>query len=190
MIRILDFSAALTGLLVAVPVIGLCMMIHRLTAKGSPIFAQPRVGRGEVIFTCYKLRTMAPGTPSLGTHEVGVAAVTPLGGFLRRFKLDELPQLWNVLKGEMSLVGPRPCLPGQTGVIEARRALGIYTVRPGVTGPAQVLGIDMSTPERLAAADAVWVANPTFLRYCRVLFATASGRGFGDRIKVLEPSDQ
>ncbi len=184
MIRALDVLAAAVALLIALPVIGVCVLIHRLTAKGSPIFQQARVGRGEAVFTLYKLRTMAPGTPNLGTHEVAAAAVTPLGGVLRRFKLDELPQLWNVLKGEMSLVGPRPCLPGQTAVIEARRAVGVYAVRPGVTGPAQVLGIDMSTPDRLAAADLVWVANPTFIHYCRVLFATASGRGFGDRIKT------
>lgn len=183
MIRALDFVAAVVGLLLTLPIVLIFMAIHCFTAKGSPIFAQARVGRGEVIFTCYKLRTMAPDTPSLGTHDVGVAAVTPLGRFLRRFKIDELPQLWNVLQGEMSLVGPRPCLPGQSEVMAARRALGVFACRPGVTGPAQVLRIDMSTPERLAAADLVWVASPTFLRYCKVLLATASGQGFGDRIK-------
>src|SRR5690606_22830348 len=115
--------------------------------------------RGEAVFVCYKLRTMAPGTPDRGTHEVSVAAVTPLGRFLRKMKLDELPQLWNVLVGEMSLVGPRPCLTSQGAVIAARRARGVYAVRPGVTGPAQVLGVDMSTPEQLAEIDASWVAN-------------------------------
>lgn len=183
MIRTLDVLAAIAGLVIALPVIGVCMLMHSLTAKGSPIFPQARVGRGEALFTCYKLRTMIPDTPNLGTHDVNASAVTPLGGFLRRFKLDELPQLWNVLKGDMSLVGPRPCLPSQAAVIEARRTVGVYAARPGVTGPAQVLGIDMSTPERLAAADLIWVVNPTILQYCRVLFATAIGRGFGDRIQ-------
>lgn len=183
MIRGMDILVALFGLICSAPVIAICVLIHHLTSRGSAIFVQPRVGRGEAVFTCYKLRTMAPGTPHVGTHEVSVSSVTPLGSVLRKLKLDELPQLWNVLVGDMSLVGPRPCLPSQEAVIAARRARGVYAVRPGVTGPAQVLGIDMSTPERLAEVDARWVANPGLGEYIRVLVATAVGRGFGDKVK-------
>lgn len=183
MIRGMDILVASIGLVCSAPVIAVCVIIHRLTSQGSAIFSQARVGRGEATFVCYKLRTMAPNTPHLGTHEVSAASVTPLGGVLRKLKFDELPQLWNVLIGDMSLVGPRPCLPSQDAVIAARRAQGVFAVRPGVTGPAQVLGIDMSTPERLAEVDAGWVANQSLGEYVRVLVATAGGRGFGDKIK-------
>jgi O-antigen biosynthesis protein WbqP len=183
MIRGLDVVVALLGLVCSAPVIAVCALIHHLTSRGSAIFAQTRVGRGEAPFVCYKLRTMTPDTPNLGTHEVSGASVTPLGGVLRKLKLDELPQLWNVLIGEMSLVGPRPCLPSQDAVIAARRAKGVFIVRPGVTGPAQVTGVDMSTPERLAEVDASWVANQSVAEYVRIVVATAGGRGFGDKIK-------
>lgn len=183
MIRGMDVFVALIGLICSAPIIAVCVAIHRLTSRGTAIFAQERVGRGEAPFICYKLRTMAPDTPNLGTHEVAVSSVTPLGGVLRKLKLDELPQLWNVLVGDMSLVGPRPSLPSQEQVIAARRERGVFAVRPGVTGPAQVLGIDMSTPTRLAEVDAAWVASQSLSEYVRVLVATAGGRGFGDRVK-------
>lgn len=183
MIRGIDIFVALIGLIVSLPVIVVCVIIHHLTSRGSAIFAQKRVGRAEASFVCYKLRTMTPGTPNLGTHEISVSSVTPLGGVLRKLKLDELPQFWNVLVGDMSLVGPRPCLPSQEAVIAARRARGVFAVRPGVTGPAQILGVDMSTPERLAEVDAGWVVNQSMGEYVRVLVATAGGRGLGDKIK-------
>jgi O-antigen biosynthesis protein WbqP len=96
---------------------------------------------------------MRPGTSSVATHLADVNAVTRVGRFLRRTKLDELPQLWNVLKGEMSLVGPRPCLFNQTELISERASRGVFDVRPGITGLAQIQGIDMSTPKLLAETD-------------------------------------
>jgi len=101
---------------------------------------------------------------------------------LRRSKLDELPQLWNVLKGEMSLVGPRPCLPSQTELIAARERLGVYAVRPGITGLAQVNGIDMSTPELLAKTDAHMMRTLNLGHYLRYLVQTVVGKGGGDAI--------
>src|SRR5690606_22873502 len=95
----------------------------------------------------------------LPTHEVGEKAVTPVGRTLRRLKLDELPQLWNVIGGEMSLVGPRPCLPTQRELIERRRALGVYALRPGITGLAQVEGIEMSERRKRAEKDAEYMRN-------------------------------
>lgn len=171
------------GLICAAPVIAVCIILHLFTSRGGPILAQARIGRNERIFTCYKLRTMDPGAPNVGTHEISAAVITPLGLVLRKLKFDELPQLWNVLIGDMSLVGPRPCLPSQDAVIVARRNLGVFAVRPGVTGPAQVLGVDMSTPERLAEIDSRWVVNQSLSEYLRVLVATARGRGFGDKVK-------
>ena len=183
MIRGMDVLLALIGLICSAPIIAICVIIHHLTSRGTAIFAQERVGRGEAPFICYKLRTMTPETPNVGTHEVAVSSVTPFGGVLRKLKLDELPQLWNVLVGDMSLVGPRPSLPSQELVIAARRERGVFAVRPGVTGPAQVMGIDMSNPTRLAEVDAGWVAAQSVGEYIRVLVATAGGQGFGDNVK-------
>lgn len=121
------------------------------------------------------------------THAVGQAALTPLGRFLRRSKLDELPQLLNVLRGEMSLVGPRPCLPTQTELVEARRKEGALTVKPGITGLAQVQGIDMSDPIRLAAVDGIYARTRSFWDDIWLIVQTVGGRGIGlDPARRLE----
>lgn len=184
LIRTLDILAAIVGGVAALPIVLVVGLLVRLGSPGPALFRQQRVGRNERVFVCYKLRTMAHGTPVVGTHEVSVAYVTPLGRWLRRLKLDELPQLWNVLRGEMSLVGPRPCLPTQVELIEARRARGVYDVRPGVTGPAQVIGLDMSTPLELAEKDAVWSRAPNLSDYVRLVFLTVVGKGQGDAIRA------
>lgn len=184
-IRVLDVVAAGAGLVLTGPVIlGLALAV-RATSPGPGLFAQPRLGRGERTFTCYKLRTMSLGTVSAGTHEISAAAVTPLGRSLRRLKLDELPQLWNVLVGEMSLVGPRPGLPSQTELRDVRRARGIFHVRPGVTGPGQVAGADMSDPPRLAALDATFADRPTVVAYIKYVLLTVIGRGQGDQVRGI-----
>jgi O-antigen biosynthesis protein WbqP len=122
---------------------------------------------------------MYTGTPNVPTHQVEPISVTPLGRYLRRFKVDEIPQLFNVLIGDMSLVGPRPCLPSQADLIEARRRLGVLKIRPGITGQAQVSGIDMSDAGRLAKVDAQYVQSQTFLGDLKLIFATLRGRGVG-----------
>lgn len=183
-LRFFDLVLSAAGLVVTSPFLLVAILVHRLTSSGSAIFAQKRIGRDERIFLCLKLRTMHVDTPQVATHQVSASAVTYLGRFLRRTKMDELPQLWNVLKGEMSLVGPRPCLPSQTVLIEARRARGVNELPPGITGPAQVLGVDMSDPERLARIDESWVHQWSLGRYFGILIATATGSGSGDRIGV------
>ena len=125
---------------------------------------------------------MKPETNSVGTHEVSQKQVTTWGRLLRKTKIDELPQLWNVLWGQMSLVGPRPCLPKQTQLIQARRALGVFEVRPGITGLAQIRGIDMSTPVLLAKTDAEMIRRMNLLNYFKYIFKTICGSGFGDRV--------
>lgn len=123
-------------------------------------------------FTLLKFRTMRPGTESVATHLVDKSAVTTFGQFMRNTKLDELPQLWNVLVGQMSLVGPRPSLCNQLKVIAAREKLGIYRVRPGITGLAQIRGIDMSTPELLAKTDKEMLDSFDAYHYCRYILST------------------
>jgi O-antigen biosynthesis protein WbqP len=122
-------------------------------------------------------------TPSVPTHDVKASHVTRVGRFLRRTKLDELPQLWNVLKGEMSFVGPRPCLPSQAELIEERLKRGVLALRPGITGISQIRGIDMSTPALLAESDADYLEKQSLAFDLRILLHTALGGGSGDRIR-------
>jgi lipopolysaccharide/colanic/teichoic acid biosynthesis glycosyltransferase len=154
----------------------------RLDSKGPAIFAQQRVGRHGRAFTCYKFRTMAVGTVQAGSHDLSASVITGAGGFLRRTKLDELPQVWNVLRNEMSLVGPRPCLPMQTELIAERMARGVLKMKPGITGLAQINAIDMSDPARLAAWDDRYGAFRTLLLDCLILMRTILGSGAGDRV--------
>ena len=153
------------------------MIAVRLDSPGPAILSQWRVGQGERPFRCHKIRTMHVGTATLPTHMVGAAQVTRLGGFLRRTKLDELPQLLNIIRGEMSFVGPRPCLPTQTELIEERRRRGVFAARPGLTGLAQVQNIDMSDPPRLAEVDAAYLATRSFRSDLAILSARSSDAG-------------
>jgi O-antigen biosynthesis protein WbqP len=187
--RAFDFSACVLFLLIFWPVLLVIIIAIRLQSPGAAIFAQVRVGKNGRLFTCYKLRTMYAGTANVPTHQVEVSSVTPLGEYLRRFKVDEIPQLYNVVAGDMSLVGPRPCLPSQTDLVEARRRLDVLTVRPGITGLAQVRGIDMSDPERLAAVDAQYVRSHSFAGDIKLIWSTIRGRGLGiDRIVRGKPA--
>jgi lipopolysaccharide/colanic/teichoic acid biosynthesis glycosyltransferase len=127
---------------------------------------------------------MKPNAASVATHLADPNAVTKLGAVLRKTKLDELPQLWNVLWGDMSLVGPRPCLFNQRELIAERAARKVFDIRPGITGLAQVQGIDMSTPVLLAETDAQLLATLTPSTYMRYIFATIFGAGSGDRLKT------
>lgn len=149
---------------------------------GSPVFRQTRVGKNQQPFTLIKFRTMPVETKSVATHLVGASSVTKLGGFLRKTKLDELPQLINVVKGEMSLVGPRPCLFNQQELIDARQEKGVFDVRPGITGLAQVNEIDMSTPELLAEWDERMISSMTVKSYFSYIIQTVLGKGAGDRV--------
>ena len=183
MTRFLDIFFSAIGLTLGCPLLALIALLGWFDT-GSPIFRQVRLGRLQQPFTLVKFRTMRPGTASVATHLANAYSITPLGRFLRRTKLDELPQLWNVLIGDMSLVGPRPCLLNQTELISAREAHGVFDVRPGITGLAQVSGIDMSTPELLAQTDAQLVKNLTVLSYFSLILQTLKGKGAGDRVRA------
>lgn len=179
--RLLDLSFVLFVVLVLWWLLLGVWIAVRLTSPGPGIFAQERLGQHQRPFICYKFRTMQTGTKQAGTHEVSQASVTKIGHVLRRIKVDELPQIWNILKGELSLVGPRPGLPVQHELTAARAAQGVYDVRPGITGLGQVQGVDMSDPEKLARLDGTYIKTRTLLLDVKLILATALGRGMGDR---------
>ena len=182
MIRFFDLVFALFGLVFGAPIF-LVLILIGLFDTGSPVFRQVRVGRNKKPFTLVKFRTMKVDTASVASHLASSSSITPFGHFLRRTKLDELPQLWNVLKGEMSLVGPRPGLFNQEELTEARDRYGVFAVRPGITGLSQVNEIDMSTPELLAKSDAKMIAEMSVTNYFKYIFQTVAGKGSGDRVK-------
>ena len=182
MTRLFDFTFSLIGLLILSPILSTLSLIGLLDT-GSPIFRQERVGKGKQPFRLMKFRSMHVNAPSVATHLASASSITPFGSFLRKSKLDELPQLWNVLVGDMSLVGPRPNLFNQEELIHERDSRGVYSVRPGITGLAQINKIDMSIPQRLAETDAKMIKELNILGYFKYIFLTIFGKGFGDRIK-------
>ena len=182
MIRFLDILFSASGLVFSLPVLVILTLIGFFDT-GSPIFRQERVGWKKKPFTLVKFRTMSKDTNSVASHLASSASITPFGIFLRKTKLDELPQLWNVLKGEMSLVGPRPNLFNQEDLTNVRGAFGVYNVRPGITGLAQIKDIDMSTPSLLAKTDAEMISTMSVVNYFKYIFLTLIGKGQGDRVR-------
>jgi O-antigen biosynthesis protein WbqP len=182
MTRILDILFSFFGLLILSPII-LLLLIIGLFDTGSPLFRQERVGLNQKPFNLLKFRSMHVNTKAVATHLVQVSAITKWGSFLRKSKLDELPQLFNVLKGDMSFVGPRPNLFNQSELIEERSKRRVYAIRPGITGLAQINKIDMSTPQLLSETDAKMINHLNVLNYFKYIFLTVFGKGFGDRVK-------
>ncbi|PVX50755.1 lipopolysaccharide/colanic/teichoic acid biosynthesis glycosyltransferase [Balneicella halophila] len=182
MIRTFDFIFSFFGLLF-LSLLLLILFILGLFDTGSPIFVQERMGKYKKAFKLIKFRTMSIDTQSVASHLASKSSITKFGAFLRRTKLDELPQLVNVLKGDMSLVGPRPNLYNQLELIEERDKRGVYTVLPGITGLSQINEIDMSTPKKLAITDAKMIERYSVKDYFKYIFATVTGRGQGDRVK-------
>ena len=181
MIRLFDFIFSFFGILFLSPVM-LVLYVIGLFDTGSPIFKQKRVGRYKKPFNLFKFRTMNVNAKQVATHLANTSEITKFGSFLRSSKLDELPQLFNVLKGDMSLVGPRPNLYNQTELIEERDSRGVYNQKPGITGLAQINEIDMSTPRELAIKDAEMLERLTVSDYFKYIFATVGGKGQGDRV--------
>jgi O-antigen biosynthesis protein WbqP len=181
MIRFFDFIFSLIGLVLLSPIL-LVLVIIGFFDTGSPIFCQERVGKNKQPFNLYKFRSMHVDTKSVATHLANYSAVTKYGAFLRKSKLDELPQLWNVLLGDMSLVGPRPNLFNQEELIQERDSRRVYQVVPGITGLSQINKIDMSTPQLLAETDAKMTNQLTVVKYFYYIIATVLGKGSGDRM--------
>jgi len=171
MIRFFDVFFSFIWLIFLFPALFLIWFIGLLT-NGSPLFLQKRVGRDFKSFSLIKYRTMPMGVRSAGTHLMRNIKLSSFGYFLRRTKLDEIPQLFNVLSGDMSLVGPRPCLPNQTKLISERKKRGVFKVRPGITGLAQISGINMKTPTLLAKTDQKMIKDMSLYNYFYYIFKT------------------
>ena len=182
MIRLSDLFAAFFGLLLLWPIL-IIVIIVGMFDTWSPVFIQTRVGKNKKAFKLIKFRTMPVDTKSVASHLANNTSITKFGHFLRKTKIDELPQLINVLKGEMSLVGPRPNLFNQEELIKERDASGVYDVLPGITGLAQVKNIDMSTPKLLAETDKQMIATLNIKNYFKYILMTIAGSGFGDAVK-------
>lgn len=182
MIRVLDIFFSFVGLMSLSPLLAIIFIIG-LFDTGSPLFRQERIGWNEKPFTLVKFRTMRKDTACVASHLADASNITSFGHFLRKAKLDELLQLWNVLKGEMSLVGPRPGLFNQLQLRDARQRHNVFVARPGITGLAQISNIDMSTPELLAETDAKMIKDLSVYSYLKYVMMTVLGKGQGDAAK-------
>jgi O-antigen biosynthesis protein WbqP len=197
----MDLCLGAAALVLLSPLLVLVALIVRLDSAGPSIFRQTRIGMGRRPFAMWKFRTMVRDAPDDLHRDLVLALVrdaepprsvykladdpriTRVGRWLRKTSLDELPQLVNVVRGDMSLVGPRPCLPSQGDVIAARRRRNVFSIRPGITGLAQLASIDMSTPEKLAEVDSRYMHGRSFLGDLRIIAATMLGGGAGDALK-------
>ena len=182
MFRIFESFIAGVGILILSPLF-LLLYVRGWLEFGDPLFRQQRIGKDKRPFTIYKFRTLKLDTPEIATHFLTNQDSTAYGIMLRRNKLDELPQLWNVLIGNMSFVGPRPCLSNQIELIIRREKLSVFRGRPGITGLAQINGIDMSDPETLARTDADMLNSLGLTNYFKYIFITLFGRRLGDTLE-------
>lgn len=169
--RFFDILFSLFGLIIFFPLFFLIFVIG-LFDTGSPLFIQKRVGLNLKSFNLIKFRTMKMNTLSSGTHLVDPSNITHFGYFLRKYKLDELLQLWNVFIGNMSLVGPRPCLLNQKRLINERKKRGVFNVKPGITGLAQVSNITMKTPTLLSKTDLKMIKQMNLYYYFYYILKT------------------
>jgi O-antigen biosynthesis protein WbqP len=171
MIRLLDFFFSLFGIFILSPLL-ILLLIVGLFDSGSPLFKQTRVGIYQNPFILIKFRTMPLGTKSAATHLVKNLKLSLFSSILRKTKLDEIAQLWNVLIGEMSLVGPRPCLLNQKKLINERKKRGVFKVRPGITGLAQIKGVTMQNPILLAKTDLEMIKQLNVFNYFYYILLT------------------
>lgn len=167
------FLAAIALVILAIPLLALALLV-RVTSPGPALYWSDRVGRYNVLFRMPKFRSMRTGTPAVATHllQRPDQYLTPIGSFLRKTSLDELPQLWSIIKGDMSFVGPRPALFNQEDLIALRHECGVDTLVPGITGWAQINGRDeLPIPEKVRL-DAEYLARRSFRFDLRILWLT------------------
>ncbi len=173
--RLTDLLLALSASIsLALPLLLIALWV-KATSPGPVLYWSDRVGRNNVLFRMPKFRSMRTDTPEVATHLLARPEqwLTPIGSFLRRSSLDELPQLWNILRGDMSLVGPRPALHNQHDLIALRTRAGIHTLRPGLTGWAQINGRDVLPIAQKVAMDVHYLQQQSFCWDLRILLLTA-----------------
>lgn len=172
--RIFDLLlAALSGIILLIPAL-LVIVLVRVTSKGPVLYWSDRVGRRNVIFKMPKFRSMQVDTPIVATHLLSDpdSHLTPIGSFLRKSSLDELPQLWSIVKGDMSFVGPRPALFNQYDLIELRTRCGVDALMPGLTGWAQINGRDELPISKKVAFDVEYLKNQSFFLDMKIIILT------------------
>lgn len=173
--RLLDITISGVGIVITAPFLGAIALIIKITSKGPVLFKQQRYGRHQKPFVCYKFRSMyitAPKDMPTWKLENPEEHITPVGKFLRKTSLDELPQLFNIFKGEMSLIGPRPVVLKEKKLIEAREKVGANDVRPGLTGWAQINGRDLVGIKEKAELDGRYVKRMSLFVDFKVFFKT------------------
>lgn len=173
--RFFDFLVSLLGLIVLSAPLLLLALAVKVSSRGPVLYWSDRIGQDNRLFRMPKFRSMRIDTPEVATHllETPERWLTPIGGFLRKSSLDELPQLWSILSGDMSLVGPRPALHNQHDLIEQRTRLGVHRLRPGLTGWAQINGRDEIPTSEKVALDAWYLQHQSFALDLRILLLTA-----------------
>ena len=173
--------AAVAAFILAAPILVVAVAV-RLTSPGPVLYWSSRVGRDNELFRMPKFRTMRVGTPAVASHllQDPKSAMTPIGGFLRRTSLDELPQLWSVIRGHMALVGPRPALFNQDDLVALRTQAGVHRLKPGITGWAQIMGRDAVTNSQKAALDHEYLVRKSLSFDIAILVRTVF-KLFGDQ---------
>lgn len=171
--RLFDFLSSLFVVLIVSPFLIITMIIIKVESRGPVVFKQKRPGRDNKIFNIYKFRSMKVDTPNVATDKIDANMyITKSGRFIRKTSIDELPQLFNIIKGDMSVVGPRPALYNQYDLIAKRTNKNIHTVKPGLTGLAQVMGRDDITDDQKVQYDKYYVENQTFILDMFIIYKT------------------
>ncbi|PIK14666.1 sugar transferase [Halobacteriovorax sp. JY17] len=173
--RLFDLFLSITLLILLCPLIVFCFLLVKFTSKGPALYWSKRVGINNCIFLMPKFRSMKIHTPQLATHLLTDSDnfLTPVGSFIRKTSLDELPQLWSVLSGDMSFVGPRPALFNQDDLIKLRTEAGVHTLKPGITGYAQINGRDSISIDEKAKLDSFYLENNGILFDFKIILSTA-----------------
>jgi O-antigen biosynthesis protein WbqP len=184
--RILDFTLSLIAIIFLSPIMLILILLIKAESKGPALFKQKRAGQNGTHFTIYKFRSMRIDTPDLATDKLDDPSqyITKLGKFIRKSSLDELPQLINILKGDMSIVGPRPALYNQYELIAMREEKMVNTLKPGLTGYAQVMGRDFISDKTKVTLDEYYYQNQSFRLDLKIIFKTAKNVAVSDGIKM------
>ena len=172
--RVMDILVSLSALIIFSPILLMIYFLIKIFDPGPAIFRQTRLGRNDESFILYKFRSMPVNTENIASDKISAVKIGSVGKFIRRTNIDELPQLFNILCGDMSLVGPRPPILSQAELIEARRANGALMCRPGLTGLAQIYSFDGMTVGQKAEYDGIYVNSVTFFGDIKIIFGTFS----------------